>query len=242
MNYSAAPTSARACGIAALHATSTLPTEDMSPALDALSLKFAIATRHSKLTALDAGCGDGLVTAAALARGGHILAIDSDAHRLKQLLARVPSEQYARLRVRIGTLQQLDFKATHFAAVHAARVLHRLSPAELQQTLRKFFRWLYPEGQLFISAFTPAGRYWRAFSAEYAARNLRGEQWPGMIEDVSRYVACDDDAATSIHLLDEPVLRRELAHAGFIVEDLTCHEMQWDPDQSCCAVIARCGP
>ena len=241
MNCSATPTSARVRGIAALHAPALLPTEQMSPALDALSLKFAIATRNTKLTALDVGCGDGLATVAALARGGHILAVDSDSQRLKQLLARVPAEQYARLHVRVGTLQQLDFKGTHFAAVHAARVLHLLSPTELQQALRKFYRWLYPEGLLFISAFTPAGRYWRAFRAEHAARNLRRERWPGMIEDVSRYVDCDDDAATAIHLLDEAILRRELANAGFIVEDLNCADTQWDPDQSCCAVIARCG-
>jgi len=126
----------------------------MSPTLDALSLKFAIHTRTSSNDALDIGCGAGVATAAALARGGRVLAVDPDVKALDALVARIPQEQLARLKLRVGSLPDLDFEASRFSAVHASRVLHLLDPAVAQRSLQKFFRWLYPTGKLFIS--TPA--------------------------------------------------------------------------------------
>ncbi len=187
-------------------AAAGLAPDHMSPGLDDLSIRFAAFTRTAKCDALDIGCGDGIATAAALARGGHVMAVDPDQGALHQLLARVPPEQYRRLKVRIGRLPSLDFKFARFSAIHAARVLHLLEPEELQQSLRKFFRWLYPTGKLFIS--TPIG----------------------------------SEEAVAAHLLDEPVLRREIEAAGFVVEHANRYPVPWDADQMCCAVIARCGP
>jgi SAM-dependent methyltransferase len=126
-----------------------------TPGLDELSLKFAIFTRTARFDALDVGCGDGIATAAALARGGHVMAVDPDQAALHQLLARVPPEQYRRLKVKIGRLPGLDFKFARFSAVHAARVLDLLDPAARSESLRKFFRWLYPQGRLFVSVLAP---------------------------------------------------------------------------------------
>ena len=49
---------------------------EMSPTLYPLSLQFAIEMRAATRQALDIGCGDGVATAAALARGGRVLAVD----------------------------------------------------------------------------------------------------------------------------------------------------------------------
>jgi SAM-dependent methyltransferase len=214
----------------------------MSPALDELSLKFAVYTRTAKCDALDIGCGDGLATAAALTRGGHMMAVDSDQGALHQLLARVPPEQYRRLKVRIGSLPDLDFKFARFSAVHAARLFHLLEPAAFQLSLRKFFRWLYPAGKLFVSVLTPGGAYWGFAERELARRRLTQEQWPGHIADIRRLRPSWQGEATSIHLLDEAVLRRELEAAGFVVEHINCYPLPWDGDQTCCSAIARCGP
>ena len=64
--------------------------DQMSPALDDLSLKFVLWTRDARHDGLDVGCGDGLVTAAALARGGHVTAVDPEQRALLRLLARIP--------------------------------------------------------------------------------------------------------------------------------------------------------
>jgi ubiquinone/menaquinone biosynthesis C-methylase UbiE len=119
-----------------------------------LSLKFAIHTRTSRIDSLDVGCGDGVATAAAIARGGHVMAVDPNVKALRQLVARIPHEQLPRLKLRVSSLPALDFKFARFSAVHASRVLHLLEPDVAQSSLKKFFRWLYPTGKLFIS--TPA--------------------------------------------------------------------------------------
>ena len=215
------------------------PTEQMSPALDELSLKFAIYSRSARFDALDVGCGDGLASAAALARGGHVMAVDPDHAALHTLLARVPPEQYRRLKVRVGALPELDFKFGRFSAVHVARVLHLLEPGGLQQSLRKFFRWLYPEGRLFISALSPSGAYWEPLHDEYTRRSVARDPWPGYFEDVSELMPGWHGGASAVHLLEEHVLLRELEAAGFIIEEISSYSLPWDGEQRCCAAVAR---
>lgn len=214
--------------------------EQMSPSLDELSLKFAIWARHANRNCLDIGCGDGLATTAALARGGHVLAVDPDHVALHRLLMRTPLEQYRRLRVRAASLPDLDLKSAHFAGVHAARVVHLLEPQAFQQSLRNFCRWLYPGGKLFMSALAPSGSFWAPFHAEFSRRQHSRERWPGYIQDITRFLPEWESEKSSIHLLDESVLGRELEEAGFVIEELSEYELPWDTEQNCHAVIARC--
>jgi ubiquinone/menaquinone biosynthesis C-methylase UbiE len=185
----------------------------MSHTLDPLSLRFVIWAQSAGAPSLDAGCGDGSATLALLARGGHVVALDSDASALHRLVERAPIEQCQRLKVRLGQLPGVDFKAPNFAAIHAARLLHYLDPVAVEISLRKFYRWLYPEGRLFVSALTPTGA---------------GRLAPRATSD------------PPIYPLDERTLRREISAAGFFVEDGTTYLPPWEGSQECCAVIARC--
>jgi 2-polyprenyl-3-methyl-5-hydroxy-6-metoxy-1,4-benzoquinol methylase len=159
------------------------PAEQMSPALDRLSLKFAIWARDAPSASLDVGCGDGIATMSVLARGGHVVAVDPDEVAIGRLIRRIPSEHFRRLKVRLSTLADLEFEATHFSAVHVARVLHHLDPVALTQALQKFFRWLYPDGKLFISTFTPAGAAWAAFQPEFRRRKMARHPGPGYFDE-----------------------------------------------------------
>lgn len=185
----------------------------MRPALDALSMKFVIWAQEAGSTSLDVGCGDGAATLALLARGGHVVALDPDASVLHRLVERAPAEQCQRLRVRLGELPTADFKVAHFTAIHGARVLHLLDPVALEQSLRKFYRWLSPQGRLFLSALTPAG-----------ARQLPARTGP----------------APRMYPLEEKTLRREISAAGFFVEEASTYLPPWEGSQECCGVIARC--
>jgi ubiquinone/menaquinone biosynthesis C-methylase UbiE len=218
--------------------TTPSPLEAMSPALDDLSLRFAMHAGQTNGTCLDVGCGTGLATAAALARGGHVVAVDPDSIACRELLARVPVEQYARLTVRTSGLQPLDFMAPRFSAVHAARVLHNLGGQELRASVAKFFRWLYPHGRLYVSAFTPFGSFWKRFQPEYSRRVRLGSEWPGYMSDVARLQATGTRKVC--HLLDENVLRRELCGAGFVIEHISRYALPWEPAQICCGIVARC--
>ncbi len=213
----------------------------MSPALDELSLKFAMWAGQSGKTCVDIGCGTGLASAAALARGGRVVAVDPDPSMIQQLRGRVPVQQYARLDVRTAALPELEFKESGFAAVHVARVLHTLDGPALQVSFAKFFRWLYPNGKLFVSALTPLGGLWQVFRPEYLRRATTGATWPGYIEDLSQFHVTAEKGMPC-HLLDENVLGREMQTAGFVVETTLRYSLPWEPEQICCSMIARCAP
>ena len=213
----------------------------MSPVLDDLSLKFAMWAGQTGKTCLDVGCGVGLASVAALARGGRMVAADPDPVLLQQLLASVPVQQYARLAVRIAGLPELDFKQSGFAGVHVARVLHLLDGPAIRDSLAKFFRWLYPHGKLFVSALTPLGSFWQRFQPEYIRRATAGSEWPGYIEDLSQFHVTARKGVPC-HLLDESLLSREMQTAGFVIENTLRYSLPWEPEQICCSVIARCTP
>jgi SAM-dependent methyltransferase len=185
----------------------------MSPRLDELSLKFVIWSRDAPGLTLDVGCGDGCVAVAAVARGAHVMAVDSDWRRLEQLLARVPAAQRVRVVPRLAELPGVDFKIARFAGVHVARVLHLLDLCQIRQSLRKFFRWLYPDGKLFLSALTPAGSCWKALPGSVCMR--------------------------SFQLLDELTLQAEIQTAGFTIEEHGSYQLPWDSSQICCGIVAR---
>ncbi len=214
---------------------------DMSPLLDDLSLKFAMWAGQTGKTCLDVGCGTGLASAAALSRGGRIVAADPDPALLQQLLARVPVQQYARLAVRNAGLPELDFKQSGFAGVHVARVLHVLDGPAIRESMTKFFRWLYPHGRLFVSALTPLGSFWQRFHPEFIRRATAGNEWPGYIEDLSQFHVTSRKGIPC-HLLDEKLLSREMQTAGFVIESTLRYCLPWEPEQICCSVIARCVP
>src|SRR5882757_3827933 len=218
----------------------TLALERMSPALDELSLKFLIWARQSERDCVDIGCGEGLASVALVARGGRVVALDPDENALFSLRRQIPPVQHRRLKTCVGRLPDVDFKTAHFAAIHVARVLHCLEVSDFEHSLRKFFRWAYPHGKLFISALTPLGTFWQPFGTEYRRRRAAHQRWPGYIEDLSQFFPHWTGSATSVHLLDDSVLCRELESAGFIIEEVKCSPLPWDREQICCAVIARC--
>ena len=217
---------------------SGMPTDRMSPALDDLSMRFALFVRNTHGYVLDIGCGDGIAAVAGLARGARIYAVDPDQAALHHLLARVPPAYAHRLRVRVGSLPTVSFECPRFSAIHAARVLHLLDPPALQQSLRKFFQWLQPDGKLFLSTLTPAGDYWAFAEGEIQRKKLAHDPWPGYVREMSHLRPYWDGASHHVHLLDEPILRRELEAAGFGIEHIDSYPLPWAADQRCCAVIA----
>jgi len=139
-------------GVAISGETRRIPTL----ALDELSLRFVIASRNARQPVLDFGCADGLATAAALARGAHVVALDPDEAAVRHLLARVPSQHHRRLRAHVGDLLRAAFHENSFGAIHAARVLQGFDVDAIENTFRNFFRWLHPGGRLYVSVPVPA--------------------------------------------------------------------------------------
>ena len=207
--------------------------------LDELSLEFVIDSRTISGQLLDIGCGDGLATIAALARGGRVTAVDPDTEALRRLQERVPPEQQARLQTLAGSLPTIDFKIGGFSAVHAAHVLHFLNGRAVESSLRKFARWLYPRGRLYLSVLTPLGPLWESFHQEFIRRSNLGARWPGVLDDCSQFFMPEARALPCLHLFNEQILRRELEAVGFQIEKSRYYAVPWDHEQLCCALIAR---
>lgn len=216
------------------------PTDRMSPALDDLSMRFAIFARDAPSDVLDIGAGDGIATAAALTRGARVCAVDPDQAALQLLMTRVPPVHAPSLRLRVASLPTMNFKFPHFSAIHVARVFHLLDPPALQASLQKFFNWLYPDGKLFLSTLTSGGDYWHFAETEIFRKKLELDPWPGYFENIRYLRPSWEGLSDSVHLLDEPILRRELEAAGFEIEYAHAYPLPWDTDQMCCAVVARC--
>ena len=202
----------------------------LSPSLDPLTHRFAVWAGSVGGTSVDIGCGGGIATAAALVRGARVIAVDPDTSSIEPLLAHLPVQQRARLRVVGGRLPALQFDPASVIAVHAARVFHLLEGGELRQSLRHFRDWLRQDGKVFVSVLTPLGSHWAGFRQEYARRCETDEVWPGA------------GNSGRPHLLDQHVLQRELACAGFSVDELLQFPLAWDAAQICCGVVATRQP
>jgi SAM-dependent methyltransferase len=209
------------------------PGMGMSPRLDPLTFRFAAWAGYHEQPCADIGCGAGLATAAALARGARVHAIDPDVSAVRSLLNQLSVQEYARADFREGSLPNLHFESSSLGSIHVARVFHLLDGACLRKSVQSFRDWLIPGGKLFISVLTPHGDYWSLFRSEYDRRCAEGEAWPGLAE-----IRGSDRRSRRAHLIDERVLQRELTAAGFRIEELFCFPLSWDPSQICCGVVA----
>lgn len=169
---------------------------------------------------LDLGCAYGIASIAALERGARVVALDMEKKHLEILGQRVNDDARARLTLRQGILPNVDFEDGRFTAVHAGRVMHFLTPEGVGVTLRKMFCWLEPGGKVFLSTDSPYFGYWASKAADYEARRLAGDPWPGYIEDVAAHFeeAHVVGGPSLINALDPDVFRRECEAAGFVVE------------------------
>ncbi len=169
---------------------------------------------------LDMGCAFGVATVAALERGAYVLAVDMEQRHLDILSERITEEARARISLRQGVLPDIDFEDGRFGAIHASRVIHFLSPRDIQKTIKKMYRWLKPGGKLFLITDTPYVGYWSSKFSDYETRKAAGDLWPGYIKDVRSVFDAKavKDAPPLINPLDPDILHRECLSAGFHIE------------------------
>jgi SAM-dependent methyltransferase/acyl carrier protein/predicted alpha/beta hydrolase family esterase len=169
---------------------------------------------------LDIGCAYGVATIAALEQGANVLAVDMEQHHLDILSERITEETKQCLSIKQGLLPDIDFEDERFGAIHASRVIHFLSPNDIQKTIKKMFRWLKPGGKLFLITDTPYVGYWQSKFLTYEERKAEGDLWPGYIKDVATVFDSKevDGAPSLINPLDPDTLCREVMAAGFSVE------------------------
>src|SRR5262249_12369999 len=159
-------------------------------------------------------------TLPALAAGAQVIANDISRGELAALEARVPESQRPRLTLLPGRFpDELHFPTDSLAAAEASHVLHFLDGPALERGCRKLFAWLAPGGKVFVVCFTPYHQFMKSFIPVYEERLRRGDRWPGYVEDSTAFVLRQHLLPRQVHLMDEQVLSRVFAQAGFTIED-----------------------
>jgi len=192
----------------------------MSEELDYFSGRFADFAGTLADEVLDMGCAYGVATRAALQNGARVMACDMEAQHIDILLQETPPELRGRLRTRVGVLPGLKFPDESFGAVLCARVIHFLLADEIRLALAAMHRWLRPGGHLYLIVDTPYTGFWSATAPEYERRKAAGEEWPGLIEDISALLESGqvpEGMLPHMNPLDPDILRRECERAGFTV-------------------------
>ena len=198
----------------------------MLETLTPCSQSFAEYAGQCEGEVLDIGCAYGVATVAALEQGARVLAMDMAQPHLDILAERIRKEAKHRLVTQKGLLPDIDFEEERFGAIHASRVIHFLTPEDVQKSLQKMYRWLQPGGKLFLVSDSPYVGYWASKASEYEARKAAGDLWPGYIDDVSKYFNKKDiDGAPSIiNPLDPDIFSRECIAVGFDIEKVEFFE------------------
>ncbi|MCL9781790.1 methyltransferase domain-containing protein [Vibrio sp. S4M6] len=202
------------------------------PACSGMFVDYAASTGDE---VLDMGCAYGVASIAALERGARVLAVDIEQQHLSILSNLVEPKLQDRLELLCGKLPGLNLPQNRFSAIHAARVLHFLSPDDFSASIRKMATWLKPGGKLFIVCDSPYFPHWAARVSEYENLKEAGHSWPGYIDDIAAFFAQQvhvdglsssegdhaEDALKGtpfINLVDPDVLARECEAAGLLVE------------------------
>ena len=186
-----------------------------SESLNPVSLRFIDFCREAPGPVLDIGAAFGTASLAALRAGATVIANDLEASHLEHL------RHHPGLTLRPGRFpRQLHFEPDTLGAVHASSVFHFLTGNQLEEGFRAMARWLRPGGKLFVQAATPYQSPFAAFIPEYERRIEAQTKWPGWVEKISAYSKHRQLGMmpSSIHLLDDVMLRRLAEAAGLQVE------------------------
>ena len=116
--------------------------------------------------------------------------------------------------------KNLSFDENSLSTVILHRVLHFLSPNEIEVGLSKIQKWLQPGGKVFIVVMTPQHKEFSDwFLPIYEQEWKKGNKWPGTGLKVER--ALPDQAYNLpefLHVMDERPLRYALERSGFSIE------------------------
>lgn len=137
---------------------------------------------------LDIGAAYGVTTIPCLKKGGCIVANDIEPRHLYILSQKTPRRLMNQLYLLPGKFpDDIEFPENSFAAIHAAGVLHFLTPDLFEAALQKIFNLLKPGGKFYFITTTPFVRLFSEFLPTFRQRKEQCHPWPGLIEDSSPF-------------------------------------------------------
>ncbi len=168
---------------------------------------------------LDIGGGFGALTKSALSKGTTVIYSDMSYQHLLVGYKTIEPKYHSHVFLNDQALPDITFPADSFDAIVAHRVLHFLTPAEIEKSTEKFYRWLKPNGKLYIVALSPTNAAYRDIVLpQYEARWEAGDRWPGYPLEVKQALPHQAyNLPETMHVMDERPLKRCLKEKGFFI-------------------------
>jgi len=190
---------------------------------DPISDKFISFSKYTELPCLDIGAAYGSVTKQALHNEATVIANDIDIRHLHILKKMAPQKHINRLYLKKGSFpSEIEFNENSLDAVLLRRVIHFLTPEEVETGLKKVFRWLDYGGRVFIAVISPYHTYFTDYINAYNKKWNDNDPWPGVINNFKEFVPDQAEQVPDfVHVMDERPLRLALENTGFnVVESM----------------------
>jgi ubiquinone/menaquinone biosynthesis C-methylase UbiE len=174
-------------------------------------------------TVLEIAAGYGHMVIKALQGGARkVFANEIDPGQLAIIKARTPPEYLDKLVCCLGEFpESLEFARSSFDATYNARLFHFFDGERIRTSLDKIYRWLRPDGKVFLVNDAIYRTIFKPLIPIYEGRVAAGDPWPGFIEDVRSCIPehlHPENYPKTMNFLDPHVLSRELNRAGFRAE------------------------
>lgn len=182
-------------------------------------IEFCATCQEGKV--LDIGAALGVATLLALEKGVTVIANDIEQSHLENIARNCPKHLRSNLLLEKGRFpDDLDYPDNSLNAVLASQVLHFLKGEEIEKGAILIYKWLKPEGKVFVIAGTPYAKNIRSVIPIYKKRKKEGKKWPGEIEKIQDYAnhSTVQELPSFFHALNDKVLKDAFERAGFIIE------------------------
>ncbi len=179
--------------------------------LDEISSKF-LDDLTPESRALEIGAGFGFVSQKALEKGATVYVNDLDKRHLEIFKASIPVKHEQQVILAPGKFpSNFKIKSGSIDAILAQRVLHYLSPDEMDKGLKIMHDLLKDGGKVYVTVDSPYNKKMDSFIKEFELRKSGQERYPGSVKtkstkDIKNYMDLD-------------ILVRAFKDAGFAIEE-----------------------
>ena len=178
-------------------------------------------SKNAQHPLIDIGGGYGRLTRLLLEEGGKVIYNEIDVHHLMYGFQQVSTSDHQNLYLNNKRFpDQTDFPDESLSGVILHRVIHFLTPEEIEAGFKKIARWLVPGGKIFIAVLPPHhGEYRQKVLPAYDKAWKEGNPWPG--HSWSSYEILPEQAyglPKKLHVMDHRPLKLALEKCGFVVE------------------------
>ena len=203
--------------------------------LEPLSQEFIDYSSTIKDPVLDGGAAYGLTSITALKKGATVICNEIEQKQLDYIahIKTITNDEKKRLYLKQGSILEIDFPNNSIGAIHLSRVMHFFKPNEVEKFFEKSYKWLVPNGRLYIVTMSqyhygnPKG-----FSEKYNKEIREGIEWPGMIND---YKFKGEDYV--LHAIDPIVMMRVATKYGFTCKKIELWGGPKDDDYTCAILV-----